>query len=251
VIKISQIKLLIADDEENIRNSLQKYICKHIPYISEIYTADNGQEALDLIIRYRPQLMLLDIQMPLKSGLEVMKQASAAGICPLTIILSGHDDFEYAQMALRYGAADYLLKPCRSTEIVECIEALIFKNFSDIRVTTAPSKSHSGNNIIDEAIHHIQEHYPNDLTLKSVAEHVGISPSYLSTLFARTLGCGFSDYLNKVRIERACDYFFDGKMKAYEVAFKVGFKDDKYFSNVFKRVTGKSPSEYRKTMHKA
>lgn len=245
-----QVRLLIAEDEDNIRGSIENYLRNHTLCISEIYTAANGQEALDAIVRYRPQLMLLDIQMPLKSGLEVMKEASAAGVCPKTIIMSGHDQFEYAQQALRYGAADYLLKPCRSTEILERIEALVRKEFAaeDSAQPLADDSGPSGNQTVDAALGFMREHYPEDLTLPSVAEQVGISPAYLSTLFTRTLGCGFADYLNHIRIDRACDYFYDSRMKTYEIAFKVGFNDEKYFSNVFKRLKGKSPSEYRKTM---
>ena len=245
---MTEIKLLIADDEENVRNSLEKYIRNNISHISHVFVADNGQTALDLIIQHRPQIVLLDIQMPLKSGLEIMKQVQAMDIYPATIILSGHDDFEYVQAALRQGASDYLLKPCRSTKILECIETIIAKDFPDADKNVI--NSHSGNNFIDEAIKYINENYPSNLTLKDVANHVGISSSYLSTLFTRTLECSFVDYLNKVRIDRACGYFYDNKIKTYEIAYKVGYKDDKYFSKVFKRITGKSPSEYRRTMNK-
>lgn len=244
------VKLLIAEDEDNIRNSIEKYIRNHTTYISEIYTASDGQSAIDLIFRHHPQIMLLDIQMPLKDGLTVMKEASTAGACPKTIIMSGHDEFHYAQQALRYGAVEYLLKPCRSTEILERIGALVYKEFSapNESVPLIREDGLTGNSVVDAALAYMREHYHEDLTLTYIAEKVGRSPSYLSTLFTRTLGCGFADYLNCIRIERACDYFYDSQMKTYEIAFKVGFNDEKYFSNVFKRIKGKSPSEYRKTM---
>lgn len=243
------VKLLIAEDQDNIRSSIQSYISKHTKRLAGIYAAANGQEALDAIFRYRPQIMLLDIQMPLKNGLTVMKEALAAGICPKTIIMSGHDEFQYAQQAIRYGAVDYLLKPCRSTEILEKIENLIAKEFlgAGEDAPQAPGNPLSGNYVVDAALAYMREHYPEDLNLTHIAVQVGINPSYLSTLFTHTLGCGFADYLNRIRIERACDYFYDSKMKTYEVAYKVGFNDEKYFSNVFKRIKGKSPSEYRKT----
>ena len=113
------IKLLIAEDEDTIRNGMEKYIRIHTDRFSTIYTAKNGQEAIDIIFQFRPEIMLLDIQMPVKSGLEVMKEAKEGGVLPDTIILSGYDEFGYAQQALRFGAKDYMLKPSRSTDILK------------------------------------------------------------------------------------------------------------------------------------
>lgn len=95
---------------------------------------------------------------------------------------------------------------------------------------------------------YIREHLTEELNLKLVADKVGISTAYLSTLFKQYLGCGFVDYLNKTRIEYACNYMQDGEMKIYEIAYMAGFHDEKYFSRVFKKVTGQSPSEYRRML---
>lgn len=245
-----EVSLLIAEDEEAIRNSITSFIKKRAPFINTVYTAGSGQEALDKILRYRPQLMLLDIQMPIKDGMEVLEEATAANICPKTIIVSGHDDFSYAQKAIRYGVVDYLLKPCRSSEILEKLQFIVKKEFPKVSIaeTLGKDKLKNGNYLVDAALKYVQEHYYEDITLPIVAHKIGITPTYLSTLFNRTLNCKFIDYLNKIRIDHACSYFYDSKIKTYEVAFKVGFNDEKYFSHVFKRITGKSPSEYRKTM---
>lgn len=232
--------LLLADDEENILNGIKKYIEKKTDVFQEIYCASNGQEALDMIYRHHPDVMLLDVQMPVKTGLEIMREANAAGTCPKTIILSGYESFEYVREALRQGALDYLLKPCRSSEILEKLEeaAAGFEG---------PKKSETsvGNGIVEQAIEYIRKHLPEDINLTMAAEHVGVSNAYLSTLFTQNVGCSFVDCLSRMRIQYACDYMHDSKMKIYEIAFKVGFKDEKYFSKVFKKVTGQSPTEYR------
>jgi two-component system response regulator YesN len=84
-----------------------------------------------------------------------------------------------------------------------------------------------------------------NITLSGTAEILGITGGYLSTLFQKSLQCGFIDYLNRVRIERACCYLEQNYFKTYEIAYKVGFRDEKYFSKVFKKVMGMSPKEYR------
>jgi two-component system response regulator YesN len=238
------INLLIAEDEDRVRTGLEHFMREKAGFVDNVYCAENGRQALDMIILYRPEVMILDIKMPKKNGLEVMRDAKAAGIMPKTIIMSGYDEFDYAQQALRYGAIDYLLKPCRSTDILKAVQ----KAAADLgKDETAPG-SGTGNNFVDEAIYYMERHYHEDVTLTAVAEVIGITPSYLSTLFGRTVGCGFADYLNNIRIQRACDYFVDNSLKTYEVAYKVGFRDEKYFSSVFKKIKGLNPSDYRKSL---
>ena len=123
------LKLLIADDEDTIRRGMTKYMQLHTDRFSKIYEAENGQEALDILLQYQPQVMLLDVQMPGKSGIEVLQEAKRAGIEPITIILSGYDEFKYAQQALHLGAKEYLLKPVRAADILACINQLTDEAF--------------------------------------------------------------------------------------------------------------------------
>jgi two-component system response regulator YesN len=238
-----KIRLLIAEDEDSIRKSIRNYLHRNTDCIDEFFEAANGQEALDCIYQYRPHIMILDIQMPLKDGLTVMKEAAAAALCPRTIIISGHNEFEYARKALRCGAVDYLLKPCRSTEILKKVETLVRDEFSS-EGAVSPLSAPPANRLVQAALSYMEDHYPENITLSLVADFIGLSPAYLSTLFTHT-GSGFVDRLNRIRIDRACDYFTDERLKNYEVAYRVGFHDEKYFSNVFKKVKGMSPSEYR------
>lgn len=121
---MKQLKLLVADDEDIIRKGIAKYIILHTERFI-VYEAKNGQEAIDLLVKYQPDIMLLDVQMPLKDGIEVMQAAKNAGLDPVIIILSGYDEFKYAQQAIRYGAKEYLLKPLRASDILECLDKMI------------------------------------------------------------------------------------------------------------------------------
>ncbi|MBO5291872.1 MAG: response regulator [Lachnospiraceae bacterium] len=241
-------RLLIADDEENILNGMRKFIESRMTVFEQIYCAVDGQEALDIIYRHHPDIMLLDVQMPGKSGLDVLKEAKEAGVCPKTIILSGYDSFHYAQQALRYGVIDYLLKPCRSTEILEKLETAAKMLEGNTEETAKKGKELEGNYLVNSAVEYMRENLAESLNLTNVAEQIGVSPAYLSTLFSQQLGCCFIDYLNQIRIDCACQYMHDKRMKIYEVAFKVGFHDEKYFSKVFRKVTGVSPSDYKNSL---
>lgn len=240
------IKLLIADDEDTIRNGIAKYIQLHTDRFDKIYLASNGQEALDIIFRNKPDIMFLDVQMPLKDGIEVMQEAKRADILPYTMILSGYDEFKYCQQALRLGAKEYLLKPVRSSDILQMVNRAADEVFGvpeDVKTELADEI----NPLVELAKEHIAEHYYENLMLADVAQKVGVSAGYLSTLFQKQLSKGFVDYLNEIRIERACTYLQQNYLKTYEIAYKVGFKDEKYFSKVFKKVKGQSPSEYQKS----
>ena len=92
---------------------------------------------------------------------------------------------------------------------------------------------------------YIDKNYMKDITLSMVANEIYITSGYLSTLFKQVTGDSFVNYLNRVRIEQACDLLKDVRLKTYEVAYQVGFQDEKYFTKVFKKLKGTSPSHYR------
>ena len=88
--------------------------------------------------------------------------------------------------------------------------------------------------------------YQQDLSLKEVAEKVGVSPDYLSRLLKRELGISFVDYVTKIRVEKAIKFMNDPSIKFYEIAEQVGYSTQHYFSTAFKKVMGISPLIYRK-----
>lgn len=239
------IKLLIADDEDVIRNGIAKYVQLHTDRFDKIYLASNGQEAIEMIFRDKPDIMLLDVQMPLKDGIEVMQEAKRAGILPCTLILSGYDEFRYCQQAIRFGAKDYLLKPVRSSDILKKLNEAADEVFG-VEKPVIEEAAGEKNRLVEMAKEYMVEHYFENLSLVDVAQKVGITAGYLSTLFSQKMDKGFVDYLNELRIDHACTYLQQNYLKTYEIAYKVGFNDEKYFSKVFKKITGQSPSEYRK-----
>ena len=239
------LKLLIADDEDTIRRGVAKYVRLHSDRFTQIYEADNGQTALDLLLKHQPEVLLLDVQMPLKNGIDVMREVAKAGLHPVTVILSGYDEFTYAQQAIRYGAKEYLLKPVRAADILNCLNKLSDEAFGAAAKEEPVDECEKTSHFVREAQEYIAEHYAEDILLSQVAEKIGISGGYLSTLFSQDLDCKFVDYLNQVRIERACTYLNQNFLKTYEIAYRVGFKDEKYFSKVFKKIKGISPKEYR------
>lgn len=101
------------------------------------------------------------------------------------------------------------------------------------------------NSTLQKAIDYINENYHESITLNDVAEHTFVSIYYLSRMFTKELGKNYVDYLNEVRIEKAKEYLKDSGYKTYEIAELVGIKDAHYFSKLFKKYTGVTPSEYK------
>lgn len=101
--------------------------------------------------------------------------------------------------------------------------------------------------MIEEAKKYISQNYSNNVTLKKVAEHVHVTPNYLSALFKDT-GENFIQYLTSLRIEQAKLLLKDPRNKIYEIVEMVGYSDPAYFSATFKKYVGKTPLEYRLSM---
>ena len=110
---------VLADDEELILKRLEESVNWEELNIQLVSLAQNGKQALEAILTFKPDLAVIDIRMPEISGLEVIQRSRNAGIQTDFIILSGYDDFSYAQEAIRYGARAYLLKPVNSSELYD------------------------------------------------------------------------------------------------------------------------------------
>lgn len=121
------MKVLIADDERQIRSGLQEGIPWGNLGFNEVYVAENGIEALALCRQYQPELVITDIRMPGMDGLELGEKLRTLYAPVEIIILSGYSEFDYARSAITMGAFDYLLKPIRIKEFVECIKKVHYK----------------------------------------------------------------------------------------------------------------------------
>ena len=99
---------------------------------------------------------------------------------------------------------------------------------------------------ITRAVNYINEHFNEQIELNEVAEYIHLSPYYLSRLFKKETGRNLIDYLNEVRINRAKDLIKDPALKLYEIAEKVGYRDNTYFGQMFKKYVGISPGDFRR-----
>lgn len=108
------------------------------------------------------------------------------------------------------------------------------------------SKAKNSSSIVDQAVTYIEENYfKSDLSLSIVAKQISVSSGYLSILFKKEKGVNFSDYVNKIHMEKSIYLLRTTKLTTYQIAEEIGFNNSHYFSLCFKKYTGVSPTEYR------
>ena len=140
-------RVLLVDDEKNIRSGLRAIISRSGSIFSSIDECSNGAGALQLLSQQHYDLLVTDLLMPRMDGIELVAGIDGMKDKPYTVILSGHDDFRYAQKAIKYGVKAYLLKPVDRTELLDILkkaeaEILSGQNQADLQNGLKSSESY-------------------------------------------------------------------------------------------------------------
>ncbi len=249
-------RVLVADDEPIERQVVYKKLMNFFPGQVEIFLAENGIEAVSIFKEKNCQVAMLDIAMPGMSGLdaaeEIRKMSPDCGI----IFLTAFDEFSYAKKAIRIRALDYLLKPGSDDDIINAMERAFY--LCDKNTKQAPTHNEvkdmssaqetseqSSNTFVKDISDYINNHYKEDLSLQDVASVLGYSDVYFCKIFKQNFGRNFITYLNNYRIDRAKELLADPEINIKDISTEAGYRDANYFTRVFKRIVGSTPSEYR------
>lgn len=245
------LKVLLVDDEVWVINGLIRKVHWADYGMNVVGTAIDGIEALKLAKELDPQVIITDLRMPGADGLSLIKELHDLNNEILCVILTGYDDFEFTQKALRLGVFDYLLKPV-TKEILEdllfriCIKLKDHKSDSkEIKAIDPKVTTKHNNYMISKITEYIQDYYQQDLTLSSVAAKFEVNSSYLSAIFTQSMHETFCQYLARVRVDKAKQLLQYTKYSVNSIASRVGFSDYQHFVRTFKRVTGNTPTEFR------
>ena len=239
------VNLIVVEDEPAILSGIAAQIKRmDLPIsITGIYL--NGAEALKDLSNSKPDLIITDIRMPKMDGITMMNMLREEGCAARCIVLTAHSDFEYARGALLFGADDYLLKPFRDQELTHAVARVCRKMESAPAANTpAVKKEPEATGYVRQAMDYIAGHYADEnISIATIAEHLCVSEGHLSHVFKKQTGMTVTNYLTKTRIDAAMALLQTGRVKVYEAAAAVGYKDVTYFSATFKKLTGLSPSE--------
>ncbi len=222
------IRTIIVDDEPTTENIIRFFVDRGNLPLEIVSSVSSGAAALEEIRKHRPDLVFLDIQMPLMNGFEVMAQEPDVSY----VVVTAYDTFAYAQQALRLGAADILLKPIELAQLEQAVARATGWNFT-------------GNDTVNEIANYIRHHYAEKISLTTISQAFFLTPSHIARLFKKYMGQSVVSYLNRIRVENARRLLDEGA-SVKSAAEQVGYDSLNNFYKHFKRYTETTPASYPK-----
>ena len=242
---MKKLKVLLVDDEIMIREGFKQLFDWGSHDCQVVGEAADGMEALGKIDSLRPDIVIMDINIPIMNGLKVIQLSRVKHPNIAFVIVSGYDDFSYCQQALRLQITDYILKPVNYEEFGTCIDNLKISLY-ERRVSQTPEPEAQEERTITSITRYLQEHMGDDVSLSILAEEFHLNPQYISQLFKSEIGVGFLAYLTGIRMERAKKLLLTTDLPVAEVAEQCGYGDYRVFTKVFKKNENVTPSQYRR-----
>lgn len=240
---MKKLHVLLVDDEIMIREGFKRLFDWEAHDCEVVGEAADGMEALAKIDMLQPDIVIMDINIPIMSGLKVIKLCRIKHPKTAFVIVSGYDDFSYCQQALRLQITDYILKPVNYEEFGSCIDNLKISLYEN-RVVNEPMQQEE--RTINGLTRYMQEHLSEEITLSVLAEEFHLNAQYISQLFKNEIGVGFFAYLTNIRLEKAKKLLLSTALPIADVAEQSGYGDYRVFTKVFKKAEGITPSQYRR-----
>ncbi len=242
---MKKLHVLLVDDEIMIREGFKRLFDWEAHDCEVVGEAGDGMEALTKIDALRPDIVIMDINIPIMNGLKVIQLSRIKHPGTAFVIVSGYDDFAYCREALRLQITDYILKPVNYEEFGSCIDNLKISLF-ERRVSAAAEPEKQEERTITGLTRYLQEHLAEEISLSVLAEQFHLNPQYISQLFKSEIGVNFLAYLTNIRMEKAKKLLLSGSLSVAEVAEQAGYGDYRVFTKVFKKSEGITPSQYRR-----
>ena len=239
---MKRLRVLLVDDEIMIREGFKKLFDWEAHDCEVAGEAADGMEALTKIDTLKPDIVIMDINIPIMKGLKVIQTSRLKYPDMAFVIVSGYDDFTYCREALRLQITDYMLKPVNYDEFGKCID--------NLRISMFESRTRKGDPDMEEQpmlgiVRYMQEHLSEEISLTVLAEEFHLSAQYISQLFKNEIGVNFLTYLTSIRMEQARKLLLSTSLSIAEISEKTGYSDYRVFTKVFKKIEGVTPSQYR------
>jgi two-component system response regulator YesN len=236
-------RLAIVDDDAEVREGLSLYFPWAELGFEVVATLGDAEELLRRLAEGGIDAVLCDVRLPRQSGLEAARVIAREWPDVRIVFLSGHGDYQYLRAALQCQAVDYVLKPAAHAELT----SVFLRLKSQLDETRGP-RAEAGSSMVEQIVAAVRRYVEcnyRTATLEATARVVRMNPNYLSEYFKRRAGVTFSQYLTKVRMEKAGALLRDFRYRTYEVGALVGYQDANNFTRAFRRYFHKSPREYR------
>ena len=223
------LKVLVVEDEPYVRRGIVLSVDWTALDCFVVGEAANGEEGYDAALKFQPNIIITDIRMPKMDGIEMLKRLREAGCKSEVIILTAYSDGELEQVIVSIHSR----LMARQGNAAESLPALQLKKGDKSKY-------------VMESLAYIAGHYNDpDIGVGSIAANAGISEGYLCHIFKKETNYTLMEYLSQYRMHVAMQLLRDCRVKIYEVAEQVGYRDIAYFSSMFRKIVGVTPSEYQ------
>ncbi len=256
------LSILIVDDEMLAVRGIQDYIPWEELSIGEVGVAYSMKQAQAVFAQSTVDIMLCDIEMPGGSGLELLRWVHETHPDTVTLFLTCHSNFRYAQEAIALGATNYLLKPIPYDELQRALEQAVQKRreilenhtsrrrlsaiLSDCLPEHEETEISKSKKLVTQVKAYIDENLHSELSRGQISHYFYLNPDYFARIFKREEGISLSDYICKRRMQYAKRLLVCTSEPISAICEKAGYTYNSHFSKIFKRETGLSPADYRK-----
>jgi YesN/AraC family two-component response regulator len=252
---------LIVDDEPRSIAAVEANIDWRKCGIREVYKAMNMESAISVIKKNKIDILICDIEMPNGSGLNLLDWVRDNKYDINCIFVTCHPEFDYMRKAIQLKCYDYVLKPIDYSELFRIIAMLVKKlealndgdkdveavnwgRLTDYQIKEKESEI-CEQDVEQKVKKYIRDHMVDSFTVPDIAKELNFNPQYLMRAFKNKTGLSIVDYITQARMETGKHILKDTKIPIKDVAFMVGYSDYAYFTRVFKKECGVSPTEYR------
>lgn len=242
---MNKLRVLLVDDEIMIREGFKRLFDWEAHGCEVVGEAADGMQALTQIDTLTPDIVIMDINIPIMNGLKVIEISRIKHPKTAFVIVSGYDDFDYCRKALKLHIADYILKPVDYDEFGVCIDNLKISMY-ERRINTNEQPTEQEGRIITSITRYLQDNLQQDLSLAALSDEFHLNPQYISQLFKNEIGVNFLTYLTNIRIEHAKKLLLSTSLSVADIAQRSGYGDYRVFTKVFKKSEGITPSQYRR-----
>lgn len=241
--------LLIVDDDPVILNGLSVYLKNDF----HVYTALNGKEGMSIFKSRNLSIILLDLTMPLVSGLDMLKKVRAVNDDIIVMIMTGKSSHEGAVKCADLHVQAYILKPFSLSELKRRMTKLIHTmDLEHLRLLWGEDFKFRMTNLgplSRKALAFIHQNYAVAFNREELSRYINMNADYLGRLFNKECGIPLSMYINGYKIFKSCEYLANHTaMRIQDVSRSVGFSDVNNFCRLFKKHTGKTPTSFRKSL---
>lgn len=248
--------ILMVDDDILFQQALEKQVNFSALGYERVLSATDVAQAAKIMEQQPVDVLLCDIEMPGKSGMDLIRWVAKNRYPVIVLLLTCHSNFNYAKEAIGLDVFDYLLKPIRIEVLEERLrEALKKKNevrwldaFRQEQAKQQPKVPEK--DPVSRIRSYIEENIHTELTREQLGRALFMNPDYIARVFREKAGQSLNDYIRSRRIYHAVQLLQETDLPLSDICEKIGYSYNTYFFNTFKKATGLSPNDYRNQTRK-